>query len=107
MITPLLEATAPELFGVYGVGIDTAAALLVAAGDNPERLRSEAAWAHLCGVSPLQASSGRVTRHRLYRSGQRQATAPCGASRCPDRPRLVTTPSGSSVWPNSGSSTSP
>jgi transposase len=72
-ITPLLEATAPELLTVYGVGIDTAAALLVAAGDNPERLRSEAAWAHLCGVSPLQASSGKVTRHRLNRGGDRQA----------------------------------
>jgi hypothetical protein len=57
MITPLLEAHAPELLGIYGVGIDSAAALLVTAGDNPERLRSEAAWAHLCGVSPLQASS--------------------------------------------------
>jgi len=45
------------------VGIDTAATLLVTAGDNPERLRSEAAWAHLCGVSPLQASSGKVSRH--------------------------------------------
>jgi transposase len=73
MIIPLLEATAPELLGVYGVGIDTAAALLVAAGDNPERLRSEAAWAHLCGVSPLEASSGKVTRHRLNRGGDRQA----------------------------------
>ena len=73
MITPLLEDTAPELLGVYGVGIDTAAALLVAAGDNPERLRSEAAWAHLCGVSPLEASSGKVTRHRLNRGGDRQA----------------------------------
>jgi transposase len=72
-ITPLLEATAPELLAVYGVGIDTAAALLVAAGDNPDRLRSEAAWAHLCGVSPLQASSGKVTRHRLNRGGDRQA----------------------------------
>ena len=72
-ITPLLEATAPELLAVFGVGIDTAAALLVAAGDNPERLRSEAAWAHLCGVSPLQASSGKVTRHRLNRGGDRQA----------------------------------
>jgi transposase len=49
------------------------AALLVAAGDNPDRLRSEAAWAHLCGVSPLEASSGRVTRHRLNRGGDRQA----------------------------------
>jgi transposase len=73
MITPLLQATAPELLAVYGVGIDTAAALLVAAGDNPERLRSEAAWAHLCGVSPLEASSGKVTRHRLNRGGDRQA----------------------------------
>ena len=73
MITPLLEETAPELLAVYGVGIDTAAALLVAAGDNPERLRSEAAWAHLCGVSPLEASSGKVTRHRLNRGGDRQA----------------------------------
>ena len=72
MITPLLKAHAPELLGIYGVGIDSAATLL-AAGDNPERLRSEAAWAHLCGVSPLQASSGKVTRHRLNRGGDRQA----------------------------------
>ena len=73
MITPLLKAHAPELLGIYGVGIDTAATLLVTAGDNSERLRSEAAWAHLCGVSPLQASSGKVTRHRLNRGGDRQA----------------------------------
>ena len=73
MITPLIEETAPELLAVYGVGIDTAAALLVAAGDNPERLRSEAAWAHLCGVSPLEATSGKVTRYRLNRGGDRQA----------------------------------
>jgi len=73
MITPLLKAHAPELLGIYGVGIDSAATLLVTAGDNPERLRSEAAWAHLCGVSPLQASSGKVTRHRLNRGGDRQA----------------------------------
>ncbi len=56
-----------DLLAVYGVGIDTAAALLVAAGDNPERLHSEAAWAHLCGVAPIQASSGKVTRLRLNR----------------------------------------
>jgi transposase len=74
-ITPLLQATAPALLAVYGVGIDTAAALLAAAGDNPERLRSEAAWAHLCGVSPLQASSGKVMRHRLNRGGDRQANS--------------------------------
>ena len=68
-----VEAHAPNLLNIYGVGIDTAATLLVTAGDNPERLRSEAAWAHLCGASPLQASSGKVTRHRLNRGGDRQA----------------------------------
>jgi transposase len=75
MIDPLVAATAPDLLALFGVGPDTAASLLVAAGDNPERLRSEAAWAHLCGVSPLQASSGRVTRHRLDRGGDRQANS--------------------------------
>jgi transposase len=73
MITPILEANAADLLGIYGVGIDAAAALVVAAGDNPGRLHSEAAWAHLCGVSPLEASSGKVTRHRLNRGGDRQA----------------------------------
>jgi transposase len=71
----LVEATAPKLLELFGVGIDTAAALLVAAGDNPERLRSEAAWAHLCGVAPIEASSGKVTRHRLNRGGDRSANA--------------------------------
>jgi transposase len=74
-IEALLAAHWPELLGLFGVGPDTAAALLVAAGDNPDRLHSEAAWAHLCGVSPLQASSGKVTRHRLDRGGDRQANA--------------------------------
>jgi transposase len=73
LISPILEANAIELLAINGVGIDTASSLLVAAGDNPERLRSEAAWAHLCGVSPLEASSGKVTRHRLNRGGDRQA----------------------------------
>jgi transposase len=58
---------------LFGVGIDTTATLLVTAGDNPERLRSEAAWAHLCGVTPIEASSGKVTRHRLDRGGDRNA----------------------------------
>jgi transposase len=49
------------------VGPDNAAALLITAGDNPDRLRSEASFAALCGVSPQQASSGKVTRHRLNR----------------------------------------
>jgi transposase len=51
----------------------TAACLLVTAGDNPERLRSEAAFAHLCGVAPIPASSGKTTRHRLNRGGDREA----------------------------------
>jgi len=69
----LVTASAPGLLELFGVGIDTAAVLLVAAGDNPERLRSEAAWAHLCGVAPIEASSGKVTRHRLDRGGDRNA----------------------------------
>ena len=57
----------------FGVGPQTAATLLVTAGDNPDRLRSEAALAALCGVSPLEASSGKTTRHRLNRGGDRAA----------------------------------
>jgi len=72
-IVPLVTARAPGLLSLYGVGPDTAALLLVAAGDHPERLRSEAAWAHLCGVAPVPASSGKVRRHRLNRGGNREA----------------------------------
>jgi transposase len=75
LLAKLVEETAPELLGLYGVGVDTAAALLVAAGDNPGRIRSEAAWAHLCGVAPIPASSGKVARWRLDRGGDRQANA--------------------------------
>jgi transposase len=75
VVKPLIEAIAPGLLGVYGVGYDVAARLLVAAGDNPERLRSEAAWAHMCGTAPLEASSGKVVRHRLNRGGNRQANS--------------------------------
>ena len=64
---------APNLRAQFGVGPLTATTLIVAAGDNPERLRSEAALAALCGVNPLQASSGKTTRHRLNRGGNRQA----------------------------------
>ena len=73
LLAGLVHTTAPVLLGVYGVGVDTAAILLVAAGDNADRIRSEAAWAHLCGVAPLPASSGKITRHRLNRGGNRQA----------------------------------
>ena len=69
----LVIATAPALLACHGVGVDTAAILMVAAGDNPERIRNEAAWATLCGVAPLEASSGKQRRHRLSRAGNRQA----------------------------------
>ncbi len=71
----LIEETAPGLLDQYGVGVDTAATLLVAAGDNPDRLHSERSWAHLCGVTPIPASSGKTIRHRLNRGGDRQANA--------------------------------
>jgi transposase len=73
LIVPLVTARAPSLLALYGIGPDTAAMLLVAAGDHPERLRSEAAWAHLCATAPIPASSGKVTRHRLNPGGDRQA----------------------------------
>jgi transposase len=75
LLAELVQVTAPQLVAVYGVGPDTAASLLVAAGDNPERLRDEAAWAHLCGVAPIEASSGKVKRYRLNRGGDRQANS--------------------------------
>jgi transposase len=73
LIVPLVAERAPGLLALYGVGPDTAAMLLVAAGDHPQRLRSEAAWAHLCAAAPIPASSGKVTRHRLNPGGDRQA----------------------------------
>jgi transposase len=73
LIVPLVTARAPSLLAQHGVGPDTAALLLIAAGDHPGRLRSEAAWAHLCGAAPIPASSGKVTRWRLNRGGNRDA----------------------------------
>ncbi len=69
----LVSEAAPELVAVEGVGTDTAASLLIAAGDNPERLKDEAAFAHLCGSAPIPASSGKIVRHRLNRHGNRDA----------------------------------
>jgi len=69
----VVGAVAPALLALPGVGTDVAGALLVAAGDNPERLSSEAAFARLCGVAPLPASSGKTNRHRLNRGGDRIA----------------------------------
>jgi transposase len=73
LIGPLVAARAPGLLALFGIGPHTAALLLIAAGDHPERLRSEAAWAHLCGTAPIPASSGKTVRRRLNPGGDRQA----------------------------------
>ncbi|HXX91260.1 MAG TPA: transposase [Acidimicrobiales bacterium] len=73
VLKPLVAATAPELVARHGLGTETAGALLVAAGDNPDRLRDERAFAHYCGTSPIDASSGTVVRKRLNRGGNRHA----------------------------------
>jgi len=72
LLTLVLENN-PSLLGARGVGIETAAVLLVAAGDNPGRLHSESAFAALCGVAPIDASSGKIVSHRLSRGGDRRA----------------------------------
>lgn len=73
-LAELVAATAPTLLELHGVGTDTAATLLVAAGDNTQRIRTEAAWAHLCGVAPIPAGSGKTNgRVRLNLGGNRQA----------------------------------
>ena len=71
----LLAATAPSTLAVFAMGTDTTTALLVTIGDNPDRLRSEKPFAHLCGVAPIPASSGKTHRHRqrLHRGGDRSA----------------------------------
>ena len=71
----LTRMAAPALVSIFGIGPDSAANLLIAAGSNPQRLHSEAAFASLCGVSPIPASSGKTNRHRLNRGGDRQANA--------------------------------
>jgi len=82
----------------------TAASLLVTVGDNPERLRSVAAWAHLCGVALIEASSGKITRHRLNRGSDRYANQAPG--------RIVTTrlagiPAPVRIWSGAFVRTSP
>src|SRR5215210_3877932 len=69
----LVARAAPELLSLPGIGTDNAATLLIVAGDNPKRLKSEASFASLCGVAPIEASSGEVVRHRLNRGGNREA----------------------------------
>jgi transposase len=74
LIVPLVTGHAPRLLALHGVGSDTAALLLIAAGDHPGRLRSEAARARLCATAPIPASSGKTIRHRLNPAGDRQAS---------------------------------
>ncbi len=75
-IEALVRATAPQLVALHGVGVQLAGQFLVTAGDNPHRIRNEAAFAKLCGVAPQPASSGRTTgRHRLSRGGDRAANS--------------------------------
>jgi transposase len=73
IIGPLVRATAPTLVARHGLGPQTAGALLVAAGDNPERLHKESAFAHMCGSAPIDASSGVIVHKRLNRGGDRSA----------------------------------
>jgi hypothetical protein len=71
----LVADRAPTLVQAHGMGVGTAAEMLLIVGDNPERVRSEAAFAKLCGSCPIPASSGKMTQHRLNRGGNRQANA--------------------------------
>ena len=75
LIEPLVRELAPQLLERPGIGVEIAGQLLVTAGDNPERMRSESGFAMLCGAAPLPASSGRTQRHRLNRGGDRQANS--------------------------------
>jgi transposase len=74
-LVAIITARAPKLLQQYGIGPDTAAALLITAGDNSDRLGSEAAFAALCGVNPIEASSGKTVRHRLNRGGDRRSNS--------------------------------
>jgi transposase len=75
VLEQLTSAIAPTLRDGFGIGADTAAEMLIVFGDNPERIRSEAAFAKLCGVAPIPASSGNTSRHRLAWGGHRQANS--------------------------------
>ena len=75
MIGAIVQDLAPELLAQTAIGLNSAAQLLLTAGDNPDRLKSEASFAALCGVSPVPASSGKTVRHRLNRGGDRAANS--------------------------------
>ena len=71
----ITHALAPQLVAAHGIGPDTASGLLLAAGDNPDRLGNERSWAALLASNPIQASSGKTTRHRLNRGGDRHGNS--------------------------------
>ena len=71
----ITTTAAPTLREAFGIGPDSAAEMMIVAGDNPARIRSEAAFAKLCGACPIPASTGVTNRHRLFRGGHRQANA--------------------------------
>ncbi|SDU34924.1 transposase, partial [Nitrosomonas ureae] len=75
MISAIVDELAPDLIAGKAIGYESAAQLLITAGDNPDRLKSEASFAALCGVNPIPASSGKVNRHRLNRGGDRAANS--------------------------------
>ena len=75
MIKAIIDELAPQLVAQGSIGYNSAAQLLITAGGNPERLKSEASFAALCGVSPIPASSGKTSRHRLNRGGDRAANS--------------------------------
>jgi len=75
ILTRLTRQLTPDLVAAHGIGCDTAAEMLIVAGDNADRVRSEPAWARLLGVAPVPASSGMTSRHRLNRGGHRHANA--------------------------------
>ncbi len=80
----LVRSRAPAMVEAHGIGVGTAAEMLVLVGDNPERIHSEAALAKLCGVCPVPASSGKTNRHRLNRIGGRPS-GPCRSAASPFR----------------------
>lgn len=75
ILAELTKQVVPTLVAAHGIGPDTASEMLIVAGDNAARARSEAAWARLLGVAPIPASSGLTNRHRLNRGGHRQANS--------------------------------
>ncbi len=75
VLDPITMAAVPTLREAFGIGPDSAAEMMIVAGDNPQRIRSDAAFAKLCGACPIPASSGVTNRHRLFRGGHRQANA--------------------------------